>query len=153
MTIYVDGDACPVKEETYRVAARYAIPVFLVANATMRVPEGRGVTFVQVRGGADAADDWIAGAAGPGDIVTTADLPLAARALANGALALDFRGAEFTDDSIGGLLASREIAQWLRASESYGGGPKPFSQRDRGRFAGKLDEAINRVLRRAKEAP
>jgi len=153
MTIYVDGDACPVKEETYRVAARYAIPVVLVANAPLRVPAGGGVSFVHVPGGADAADDWIAAVAGPGDIVTTADLPLAGRAIARGAIALDFRGVEFTPDAIGDLLASREIAQWLRATESYGGGPKPFSQRERGRFAGKLDEVIHRLQRRASDAP
>jgi uncharacterized protein YaiI (UPF0178 family) len=153
MTIYVDGDACPVKEETYRVAARYAIPVVLVANSPLRVPEGGGVTFVHVPGGPDAADDWIAEAAGPGDIVMTADLPLAGRALAHGALALDFRGVEFTPDSIGGLLASREIARWLRSTESYSGGPKPFNQRERGRFSGKLDEVINRLRRQASDAP
>lgn len=149
MTIYVDGDACPVKEETYRVAARYAIPVVLVANAPLRVPEGRDVRFVHVPGGSDAADDWIAAAAGPGDIVLTADLPLAGRALARGANALDFRGVEFTADAIGDLLASREIARWLRATDSYGGGPKPFSQRERSRFLGKLDGVCNRLRRRA----
>ena len=149
MTIYLDGDACPVKEETYRVAARYAIPVVLVANAPLRVPDGGGVTFVHVPGGPDIVDDWIAAAAGPGDIVATADLPLAGRALDRGAIALDFRGVEFTPDAIGGLLASREIAQRLRATASYGGGPKPFTQRERGRFAGKLDEVINRLRRRA----
>jgi len=149
MTIYVDGDACPVKDETYRVAARYSIPVVLVGNSPLHVPGGGGVTFVQVPGGSDIADDWIADAAGPGDIVTTADLPLAGRALARGAIAIDFRGLEFTPDAIGGLLASREVAQLLRATTSYSGGPMPFHQRDRGRFMGKLDEVINRLLRRA----
>ncbi len=153
MTIYLDGDACPVKAETYRVAARYAIPVVLVANAPVRVPEGGEVRFVHVAGGADAADDFIAEAAGPGDIVATADLPLAGRALARGAIAIDFRGVEFTPDAIGGLLASREIAQLLRATEVYSGGPKPFSQRERSRFLGKLDEVIQRLLRRARDAP
>ena len=149
MTIYADGDACPVKEETYRVAARYAIPVVVVANSPLRVPEGGGVTFRHVPGGADAADDWIAAAVGPGDIVATADLPLAGRALDRGALAIDFRGVEFTPAAIGGLLASREIAQWLRATASYGGGPAPFGPKDRGRYAGKLDELVNRLRRRA----
>ncbi|MHB8575826.1 MAG: YaiI/YqxD family protein [Dehalococcoidia bacterium] len=148
MTIYVDGDACPVKEETYRVAARYAIPVVLVANAPLRVPDGGGVRLVRVAGGPNVTDDWIAVAAGAGDIVLTADLPLAGRALDSGAVALDFRGVEFTDDSIGGLLASREIAQLQRAAESFSGGPKPFNQRDRGRFSGKLDAVVNRLLRR-----
>jgi uncharacterized protein YaiI (UPF0178 family) len=151
MTIYVDGDACPVKDETYRVAARYLMPVVVVANSPFRVPEGGGVSFVHVRGGSDIADDWIAEAAGPGDVVATADLPLAGRALARGAIALDFRGVEFTDDAIGGLLASREIAQLLRATESYSGGPKPFSQRERGRYLSKLDEVINRLRRQVNE--
>lgn len=153
MTIYVDGDACPVKEETYRVAARYAVPVVVVANALLRVPDGGGVTFVHVPGGVDVADDWIAEAAGPGDIVATADLPLASRVLARGAVALDFRGVEFTSDSIGDLLASREIAQVLRASASYGGGPAPFSRRQRGQYMSRLDEVINRLRRRASAAP
>lgn len=153
MTIYVDGDACPVKTEIYRVAARYRIPVVLVANARMRVPETGDVSFVHVPGGADVVDDWIAGAAGPGDVVATADLPLAGRVLASGAVALDFRGGEFTADAIGDLLASREIARWLRSTGSYGGGPAPFGQRERGRFAGKLDEVVNRVLRNANPPP
>lgn len=152
MTIYVDGDACPVKEETYRVAARYAIPVVLVANAPLRVPDGGDVTFVHVPGGPDVADDWIAEAAGPGDVVATADLPLAGRALARGAIVIDFRGVEFTPAAIGDLLAAREIAQVLRATDSYAGGPKPFDQQARGRFSGKLDEVINRALRRARDA-
>ena len=151
MTIYVDGDACPVKDETYRVAGRYRIPVVVVANSPLRVPEGGGVEFVHVRGGSDVADDWIAAAAGAGDIVATADLPLAARALERGAIAIDFRGVEFTPDAIGGLLASREISQYLRSTESYSGGPKPFNQRERGRYLGKLDEVINRIRRRADE--
>lgn len=151
ITLYVDGDACPVKPEAYRVAARYGVPVVLVANSFLRVPEGGAVTFVQVPGGPDAADDWIAESVAAGDIVATADLPLAGRALAKGALALDFRGVEFTLDAIGGLLASREIAQLLRETGSYSGGPKPLSPRERGRFAGKLHEVINRLLRQARE--
>jgi uncharacterized protein YaiI (UPF0178 family) len=151
--ILVDADACPVKEQIYRVAARYTLPVLVVANAPMRVPDQPGVEAVHVPGGLDAVDDWIAEAAQPGDIVTTADLPLAGRVLERGAVCLDFRGKEFTDDAVGGLLASREITQYLRGYGAYGGGPPPLSPRDRGRFAGKLDEVVNRQLRAAHQSP
>ena len=147
MRILVDADACPVKEQIYRVAARYKLPVLVVANAFMRVPDQPGVEFVHIPGGLDAVDDWIAEQATASDIVTTADLPLAGRAVAKGAVCIDFRGKEFTDDALGGLLATREIAQYLRGYGEYGGGPPPFSPRDRGRFAGKLDEVVNRQLR------
>lgn len=147
MIIYVDADACPVKEQVYRVAQRYSVDVVLVANNFMRVPKQRGVSFVQVAGGLDVADDWIAGAVGPGDIVTTADLPLAGRAIERGAVALDFRGKELTPAAIGGLLASREISAHLRMAGEFTVGPRPLSQRERGLFAGKLDEVVNRLRR------
>ena len=147
MKIYVDADACPVKDQVYRVAARYDVPVIVVANSFLRVPDG--VRFVQVEGGPDIADDWIAEAAGPGDIVTTADIPLANRSIEAGALAIDFRGREFTPDAIGGMMASRELGQLVRQSGGFTGGPKPLSQRERGLFAGKLDEAVNRLRRAA----
>jgi uncharacterized protein YaiI (UPF0178 family) len=143
----VDADACPVKEQIYRVAARYGLPVLVVANAPMRIPAQDGVEFVHVPGGLDAVDDWIAEAATADDIVTTADLPLAGRVLEKGAACLDFRGKEFTDDAVGGLLASREVAQYLRGYGAYGGGPPPLGPRDRGLFAGKLDEVVNRRRR------
>lgn len=148
--IYVDADACPVKEQIYRVAARYDIDVTVVSNTYMRVPEG--IRFVQVAGGLDVADDWIADAAGPGDIVTTADIPLAHRSIEAGATVIDFRGREFTSDAIGGLMASRELGQLIRASGGNTGGPKPLSQRDRGLFAGKLDEVVNRLRRASADA-
>jgi uncharacterized protein len=147
--IVVDADACPVKEQIYRVGARYKLPVLVVANAPMRIPLQDGIEFVHVPGGLDAVDDWIAEEATAADIVTTADLPLAGRVVDKGALCIDFRGEEFTPDSLGGLLASREIAQYLRGFGAYGGGPPPFNARDRGRFAGKLDEVVNRRLRAA----
>ena len=147
MRILVDADACPVKEQIYRVAARYTLPVLVVANAPMRIPEQAGVEFVHIPGGLDAVDDWIAEQATAEDIVTTADLPLAGRVLEKGAVCLDFRGKEFTDDSVGGLLASREVAQYLRGFGAYTSGPPPLSPRDRGLFAGKLDEVVNRRLR------
>lgn len=150
MRILVDADACPVKEQVYRVAARYNLPVLIVANAPLRVPDQPGVEFVHIPGGLDAVDDWIAEQATADDIVTTADLPLAGRVLEKGAACLDFRGREFTDDSVGGLLASRDVAQYLRGYGAHTGGPPPLSPRDRGLFAGKLDEVVNRRLRTAR---
>ena len=149
--IYVDGDACPVKEQVYRVAARYHVPVVVVANSVLRVPGDGDVSFVQVVGGLDVADDWIAERAEAGDIVATADIPLASRVLERGAVCIDFRGKEFSADAIGGMMASREIALLLRQGGGYSGGPPPISARDRGLFAGKLDEVVNRVLRAARE--
>lgn len=148
--ILVDADACPVKEQIYRVAARYDVPVVVVANQPMRTPERPDVTFVRIAGGLDAVDDWIAEEATASDIVTTADIPLAGRVVDKGAACIDFRGKEFTADSLGGLLASREIAQYLRGFGAYGGGPPPLNARDRGRFAGKLDEVVNRLRRLAR---
>jgi uncharacterized protein YaiI (UPF0178 family) len=152
MRILVDADACPVKEQIYRVAARYNLPVIVVANATLRVPDQPGVSFQHIPGGLDAVDDWIAETAEPGDIVTTADIPLAGRVVDRGAVCIDFRGREFTADSLGGLLASREVASYLRGFGAYTGGPPPLNARDRGRFAGKLDEVVNRELRNARRA-
>ncbi|HLH26179.1 MAG TPA: YaiI/YqxD family protein [Chloroflexota bacterium] len=147
MKIYVDADACPVKEQVYRVAARYELPVVLAANAPMRVPQQPGVELVVVPGSFDVVDDWIAAHVAPGDIVATADVDLAGRVVDRGAVCLDFRGKEFTPDALGGLLASREVAQYLRGLGEYGGGPPPLTARDRGRFASKLDEIVNRLRR------
>lgn len=152
MRIVVDADACPVKEQIYRVAARYSLPVLVVANSPLRVPDEGDVTFVHVPGGIEAVDDWIANEAIAEDIVTTADILLAGRVVDKGADCIDFRGKEFTPDSLGGLLASREVAQYLRGYGAYGGGPPPLNARDRGRFAGKLDEVVNRQLRAARRS-
>src|SRR5581483_295905 len=150
MRILVDADACPVKEQVYRVAARYGLPVLIVANAPMRIPDQAGVELVHIPGGLDAVYDWIAEQATASDIVTTADIPLAGRVVEKGAICIDFRGKELTADALGGLLASREIAQYLRGYGEYGGGPPPLGPRDRGLFAGKLDEVVNRRLRAAR---
>ena len=147
MRIYVDADACPVKEQIYRVAGRYGLPVVVVANSPMRVPVQDDVESVHVPGGFEAVDDWIAEQVTAGDVVTTADILLAGRVVDRGAVCIDFRGKEFTADALGGLLATREVAQYLRGSGTYSGGPPPLSPRDRGRFAGKLDEVVNRLLR------
>ena len=147
MKIYVDADACPVKEQIYRVAARYGLPVLVVANSPLRVPVQDDVEAVDVPGGFEAVDDWIVAQVAAGDVVATADILLAARVVDRGAVCIDFRGKEFTADALGGLLASREVAQYLRGSGTYSGGPPALTPRDRGRFAGKLDEVVNRVLR------
>jgi len=145
--IFVDGDGCPVKDEVYVVATRYGVRVALVANKRMAVPEGFGVELVVVDEGPDAADDWIAAHVRTSDVVVTADLPLVARCLAAGARVLGSDGREFTEDSIGGLLATRELKSQLRGAGVTTGGPPPLSARDRSRFQGKLDELVQRGLR------
>jgi uncharacterized protein len=147
MPIYIDGDACPVKEEVYRVARRYAIKVFVVANAPIRVPADDLVELVVVRGGFDAADDRIVESLVAGDIVITTDIPLADRCLRCGARVLGPKGVEFTEDAIGEALATRALHDMLRQSGSFGGGPAPFAKADRSRFLAKLDELIHAVRR------
>jgi uncharacterized protein YaiI (UPF0178 family) len=146
--IFVDGDACPVKDEVYAVAARLGLAVVVVANQRMNVPRDLGVEMIVVPDGPDAADDWIAEEIRPGDIVITADIPLAARCLAAEAFALGPNGREFTADSIGGALATREIKASIRESGIATGGPPPLSARDRSRFSNELDRIANRALRR-----
>ena len=150
MTIYVDADACPVKDEVYRVARRYAVEVFVVANAPIRVPREDRIGLVVVQGGFDAADDWIADRVGKGDIAITADIPLADRCLRRGARVLGPRGVEFTEDAIGDALATRALLDMLRQSGEIGGGPAPFGKADRSRFLSKLDELVNAVRRDAR---
>jgi uncharacterized protein YaiI (UPF0178 family) len=147
LTIYVDADACPVKDEVYRVARRYAMRVAVVANAPLRVPTDALVDLV-VRSGFGAADDWIAEQTGPGDIVVTADIPLAARCLAKGARVLDPKGRAFTESDIGSALAMRDLMDGLRQGGAMTGGPAPMTPKDRSRFLSKFDEAVN-VVRRA----
>lgn len=145
--ILVDADACPVKDEVYVVATRYGVPVVLVANAPIYAPAEFGARMVVVDRDADAADDWIAQHARPGDVVVTADIPLAARCLAEGASALGTDGRPFTEDSIGGALATRELKSQLREMGLASGGPRPLSARDRSRFSSKLDHLVQRALR------
>jgi uncharacterized protein YaiI (UPF0178 family) len=145
--IFVDADACPVKDETYVVATRYGVRVVLVANSRMHVPEDLGVTLILVDEGPDAADDWIAEHVEPGDVVVTADVPLAARCLASGARVIDTNGRIFDEDSIGGRLATRDLNAHLREAGIGSGGPAPLSQRDRSRFASRLDELVQASLR------
>ena len=147
MPIYIDADACPVKEEVYRVARRYGIKVFVVANAPIRVPNEDLIELVVVRGGFDAADDRIVEDASAGDIVITSDIPLADRCIRSGARVLSPKGVEFTEDAIGNALATRALLDMLRQSGEFGGGPAPFAKVDRSRFLGKLDELIHTVRR------
>jgi len=147
--IFVDGDACPVKDEVYAVAARLGLAVVVVANQRMYVPTDLGVEMVVVEDGPDAADDWIAEEIRAGDIVITADIPLAARCLEVGAFALGNNGREFTQDSIGGALATREIKASIRESGFSTGGPPPLSDRDRSRFSNELDRIAQRAIRSA----
>ena len=148
LTVYVDADACPVKAEVYRVAERYRLKVYLVANDIMSVPRDQpNVELVVVSDRFDAADDWIAERAGPGAIVVTNDVPLASRCVKSGAYALAPNGRVFSPDSVGMSLAVRNLMQDLRASGEVTGGPPPFSKKDRSAFLSALDLAVTRVRR------
>jgi uncharacterized protein YaiI (UPF0178 family) len=145
--IFVDADACPVKDEVYRVAKRCNLQVAVVSNARLRIPVDPRLEMVVVTGHFDAADDWIVENVAARDIVVTADIPLASRCLAKGAKVLNGKGRVFTDDSIGDALASREISAFLRDMGNVGGGEAPFDQRDRSRFLQHLDDLIQASLR------
>lgn len=143
--IYVDGDGCPVKDEVYKVARRYHVPVIVVSNSYISVPDW--VALEVVGAGFDEADDWIAERAGEGDIVVTGDIPLASRCLERGAQALGHKGREFTERSIGEALATREFLSQMREAREMSGGPAPFSSKDRSAFLQALDALTNRSLR------
>ena len=145
--IYIDADACPVKPEIYRVAERYGLKVFVVSNSYMNVPRTPLIERVVVSDSFDAADNWIAEHAGPGDIVVTADIPLADRSLKAGAAAIGSTGVPFTTSSIGMAMANRELLSNLRAMGEVTGGPKPMTDRDRSRFLSALDETIQKIRR------
>jgi len=147
IAIFVDADACPVKDEVYVVATRYGVRVAVVANAPQHVPDGVGAQLIVVDRGPDAADDWIAENVRPGDVVVTADVPLAARCLAAGAHAIGPGGREFDADSIGSALAMRDLATQRREAGQLTRGPAPISARDRSRFAVALDRVVSRSLR------
>lgn len=145
--ILVDADACPVKDEIYRVAWRTDVPVTIVSNAYLRVPDHPLVTRVVVSDGFDAADDWIAERAGRDAIVVTADILLADRCIKAGATVLAPNGKPFTTSSIGAQIATRAIMADLRAGGDQLGGPAPFARTDRSRFLSALDEAVGRLKR------
>jgi uncharacterized protein YaiI (UPF0178 family) len=145
--ILVDADACPVKDEIYKVAWRHEVPVTLVSNAAFRIPDHPLINRVVVSDGFDAADDWIAERAAPGAIVVTADILLADRALKAGAAVLSPTGKPFTTGSIGGAIATRAIMADLRAGGEQIGGPAPFSKTDRSQFLQALDTALTKAKR------
>src|SRR5689334_11044378 len=149
MAIYVDADACPVKEEVYKVARRLGLDVDVVANSFIRTPAEPRIRFVLVDAGPDAADDWIAERAGRGDVVVTNDIPLAARALEKGAEALSPTAKVFTSDMIGAALATRGLMEHLRSFGEVTSGPAPFSQKDRSAFLSALDAALARARRKS----
>jgi uncharacterized protein len=146
--IFVDADACPVKQEVYRVAGRYGLAVTLVANSRMRVPDEKWISLEVVSGGFDAADDWIAKHVESLDIVVTADILLADRCLKEGAQVIGPSGKPFTEDNIGSAIASRELLSELRATGEITGGPPPLQKRDRSRFLQQLDNIIQSIRRR-----
>lgn len=141
--IYVDADACPVKDEIYKVAKRYNIPVIIVSNSWMRTPDDPQITFIQVGNGFDEADLWIIEKVNKNEIVITTDIPMASECLKQGAHVLGPKGRVFTHESIGEALASREVSSQLREHGLMSGGPAPFTQKDRSRFLQKLDDTIN----------
>lgn len=147
--IYIDGDACPVREEVYRVADRLQLHVFVVSNGSRPIrPRGSdNVSMIIVSEGADAADDWIAERISAKDICVTADIPLASRCLERGARALAPTGKVWTEANIGNALAGREVSRHLRELGVIGGGAAPFSKSDRSRFLSALDTLAHAALR------
>ncbi len=156
ISLYVDADACPVKAEIYRVADRHAqrgvaIRVFVVSNSSIAIPReyigGELIERVVVDEGMDVADNWIAERAKSGDIIVTADVPLAARGVKTGASVIAPNGKPFTESAIGNVLATRNLMADLRSAGAITGGPKPFSPRDRSQFLSALDQAVVRLTR------
>ncbi len=147
--IYVDGDACPVREEVFRVADRLGLRVFVVSNGSRPIrPSGRpNVRMITVPATPDAADDWIAEHVTPADVCVTADIPLAARCLEKAAQALAPSGKRWTGDNIGSALAGREVSRHMRELGMTTGGPAPLTKQDRSRFLGALDTAVQAALR------
>jgi hypothetical protein len=145
--IYIDADACPVKDETIRVASRHSLKIWMVSDGGIRPDRNPLVQIVVVTQGADAADDWIADHIGAADICVTNDIPLAARCLENGAMALKPNGEAFTESGIGMALANRELMQSLRETGEITGGPRPFSKADRSDFLNKLETTVQAALR------
>ena len=146
--IFVDADACPVKQEVYRVASRYSLNVTLVTNSWMRVPNESWIVLEVVEGGFDAADDWIVEHVQPHDIVVTADILLANRCLKKDARVIGTIGKPFTDNNIGDAVATRDLLAVLRDTGEVTGGPPPLKKRDRSRFLQQLDEVIQAIRRK-----
>lgn len=147
IVVFVDADACPVKDEVYKVASRHSVKVFVVSNSWIRVPDDAMIERVVVPSGLDVADDWIAERARPRSVVITADVPLAARAVKAGATALAPNGRPFTEQSIGMALATRNLMDELRSAGAITTGPPPFRQQDRSAFLSALHNALGRMKR------
>ena len=146
--LFIDADACPVKDEVYKVAQRYGLKTWVVSNAFMMIPTSPMVERVIVDAGPDVADDWIAEHVAPGDVAITNDIPLAERVLQAGAHAIAPHGKPFTEDSIGSAIAQRALMEQLRSTGDIYGGPKPFDRNDRSRFLQALDQVIQKERRR-----
>ena len=147
IAIYIDADACPVRQEVYRVAERHGLKVYVVSNSPIAVPRESFIERVVVAAGMDAADDWIAERATKGVIVVTADVPLASRAVKAGGIAIAPNGKPFSESSIGMALATRNLMDSLRSAGEITGGPKPFSPKDRSAFLQSLEREIVRLKR------
>ena len=145
--VFVDADACPVKNEVYRVAARYDLQVTLVSNSWMRIPSEARIRLEVVGGDMDAADDWIVDHLEPDDLVVTADILLASRCLKEGARVLGTSGRPFTEANIGSAVATRDLLTELRGTGERTGGPPPLTRKDRSRFLSRLDEVCQAALR------
>lgn len=150
LTIYIDADACPVKQEVYRVAERYELEVVIVANSWMKIPENKLFRAQVVSDRFDAADDWIVEQVAQDDIVITGDIPLASRCLEKDARVLGAKGRPFTKATIGNALATRELLSQLRDSGVVSGGPRPFQPEDRSKFLQELDKMIQAIKKKRK---
>ncbi len=142
--IFIDADACSVKDEIYRVAIRYSLKVEIIAKMPLRMP-GNPLFNLVIKPDFGEVDDWIAEQTGPGDIVVTTDIPLAARCLEKGSLVLNAKGKQFTENYIGSALGMRSLMEELRQSGLASGGPSPMNPKDRSRFLAKIDEMINAI--------
>ena len=147
LRIFIDADACPVKDEIYKVAARHGLPVTVVAGGFIRVPQDPMIERVAAGSGMDAADDWIVERAGPASIVVTSDIPLASRSIKLGASVIAPNGRVFTEESIGMALAVRNLMSDLRSAGESTSGPPPFKPSDRSAFLSALDQTIRRMQR------
>lgn len=145
--LFIDGDACPVKDEVFKVAERYGLPVVVVGNSWLRLPDNPLFSMVMAPQGADAADDKIVEMIEPGDICVTNDIPLGSRCLIKGAMAIRPTGKPFTEASIGDALATRELMSALRETGAITGGPAPFNKQDRSRFLSALDTMVHQAKR------
>ncbi|OXE35196.1 MAG: hypothetical protein CGW95_15385 [Phenylobacterium zucineum] len=148
MSVFIDADACPVKDEVYKVAGRYGLKTWVVSNAFMQIPQSPLIVRMIVDAGPDLADDWIAENVSPGDVAITNDIPLAERVLKAGGHALSTTGRPFTENSIGQAIAQRALMEQLRSMGEFTGGPKPFDRNDRSRFLQALDEVIQKERRK-----